>query len=363
MKHIGKLLLAAPIIFLSAACSSKSSAPATEESPLSVETYQPTMLDGEGLFISGAVSAEQTAMISTRHMGYVERIYVKQGDAVKAGQLLLTVNSADLQARRSQAEAMIAEAKAAAASAEKDLQRFRALHAQKSVSDKELENVELNHTSMQSKLKMAQQARQEVKAMLAYTAIKAPFSGVVTQKMVDAGSMANPGQPLLVIEQDGRLNITASLPESYLAYVKVGDTLHASVKALGGSVTGVVTELSPSASMTGGSYQIKVMPKGNFQGQLRAGMYAALRIPVKGMKKTGQRVWVESASVVRRNQLTGLYVVSSDGKAQLRWVRLGDTSGDRVEVLSGLNAQEKVIRTSKGKLYNGRKITIANPAK
>lgn len=362
MKLLGKLLFAAPMTILLAACNSNSQTPSAEEAPLTVEAYRPGAMDRDGLFVSGTVSARQTAMISTRHMGFVERVYVKQGDRVQAGQLLLTINSEDLKARRLQAEAMVAEAQAAAANAERDQQRFRALHAQKSVSDKELENIELNRTSMQAKLQMAQQGLKEVKAMMAYTAIKAPFSGVVTQKMVDAGSMANPGHPLLVIEQTGDVNITAALPEDYLKFVKVGDTLRAEIKAVDREVAGIVTELSPSASMTGGSYQIKVNPIAS-HADLNPGMYASLRIPTKSSVKTPGRIWVEASSVVRRNQLTGIYVASAEGRAQLRWVRLGETSGERVEVLAGLNANEQVLRLGEGKLYNGRKISILNSSK
>lgn len=366
MKLFAKLWLAVPMMLLVSACTSNPKPSASEEAPIVVETYRPDVSADGNLFVSGTVTARQTAMISTRHMGFVERVYVKQGDRVKAGQLLLTINSEDLKARRSQAEAMVAEAQAAAANAERDRQRFRALHAQKSVSDKELENVELNNTSMQAKLQMARQGLQEVKAMMAYTAIKAPFSGVVTQKMVDAGSMANPGHPLLVVEQTGDVNITAALPEDYLKWVKVGDTLRADVKAAGRTLKGIVSELSPSASMTGGGYQIKVTPIVSNQTDLHPGMYVSLRIPggsVAAAASDKERVWVETTSLVRRNQLTGLYVVSTDGRAQLRWVRTGETSGEKVEVLAGLNANEQVIRIGEGKLYNGRKITIQNSSK
>lgn len=340
------------------ACGSESNHASDNEKATPVTTYTPNATNQNGLSISGQVTSKQTAMISTRHMGFVERVLVKQGDAVKAGQLLVTINSEDLKAKRAQAEAMVTEAQAATTNAERDAQRFRNLHAQKSVSDKELENVELNLTSMRAKLQMARQGLQEVKAIMAYTNITAPFSGVVTQKMVDAGSMANPGHPLLVIEQTGDLQITASLPEEYLKYVKTGDAVRVAVKASGREMTGTIAELSPSATMTGGQYALKVNIPANEKANLRSGMYANVQISAQVENSDGQRILVDESSVVRRDQLTGLFIASANNRALLRWVRLGKTVGSQVEVISGLRAGEKIIRPEGQKLRNGQKISI-----
>ena len=159
----------------------------TEDTAVRVEVYSPNSAQRSGMFVSGTVSARQTAIISTRVMGFVDKIHVRQGQQVHKGQLLMTINSDDLNAKKAQAEAMLAEAKAAAQNATRDFERYKALHAKKSVSDKELENMELNRISIDAKLQMARQALNEINAMLAYTHIKAPFSGVITQKMIDEG--------------------------------------------------------------------------------------------------------------------------------------------------------------------------------
>lgn len=357
-KTFSSLAAMTALAYTLTACSSGMPSKPDTEKATPVTTYTPHATQQDGLTISGQVTAKQTAMISTRHMGFVERILVKQGDIVKAGQLLVTINSEDLKAKRAQAEAMVAEAQAATTNAERDAQRFRNLHAQKSVSDKELENVELNLTSMRSKLQMARQGLQEVKAMMAYTHITAPFSGVVTQKMVDAGSMANPGHPLLVIEQTGDLQITASLPEEYLKYVRTGDAVRVTVKASGREMTGTVAELSPSATMTGGQYALKINIPAGEKANLRSGMYAGILISAKIDNAIGQRILVDESSILRRDQLTGLFIASPDNRAMLRWVRLGKTVGDRVEVISGLKANEKIIRLDGKKLRNGQKISL-----
>lgn len=353
----GGIILLAASAALTACSSSSAKTEAKEDTAIAVATYQPTLTGKGELTVSGQVSSQQTAMISTRYMGFVERVLVKQGDMVRAGQLLVVVNSSDLQARYAQTEAMVSEAQAALAVAERDAQRFRNLHGQKSVSDKEVENVELHLASMRAKVQQARQGQREVKAMMAYTRITAPFSGVVTQKMVDAGSMANPGHPLLVIEQTGELQVAASVPEEYLKHVKVGDAVRVDIKATGRAMSGVVSELSPSATMTGGQYAIKVRLNGD-KSDLRSGMYASVRVANTMAQSQTPRLLVDVSSVVRRDQLTGLYVVASDTTAQLRWVRLGKTVGSQVEVLSGLKAGEHIIRPSAQKLRNGQKVKL-----
>ncbi|WP_291031320.1 efflux RND transporter periplasmic adaptor subunit, partial [Dysgonomonas sp. 37-18] len=211
-------------------CSSSDKLEDKDKTIVKVEAYSPGQSTNEGFYLSGEVTAKQTANISTRMMGYINKIYVKPGDKVASGQLLVSISSDDILAKKGQVQAMITEAEAAAKNAQRDYERFKTLRNQNSVSDKELENVALQNTSMNAKVQMARQQMNEVNAMLSYTNIRAPFSGVVTQKMVDEGSMANPGMPILTIEQNGELQVIASIPENYIQDVKVGDVAKMELK-------------------------------------------------------------------------------------------------------------------------------------
>jgi Multidrug resistance efflux pump len=170
-------------------CSSSDKLEDKDKTIVKVEAYSPAQSTNEGFYLSGEVTAKQTANISTRMMGYVTKIYVKPGDKVASGQLLVSISSDDILAKRAQIQAMITEAEAAAKNAQRDYERFKTLRNQNSVSDKELENVALQNTSMNARVQMARQQMNEVNAMLSYTNIRAPFSGVVTQKMVDEGAL------------------------------------------------------------------------------------------------------------------------------------------------------------------------------
>lgn len=341
------------------ACSTENQKQA-EETPVRVEVYAPTLAQENGMFVSGMVSARQTAVISTRVMGFVDKIYVRQGQQVQKGQLLMRLNSDDLNAKKAQAEAMLAEAKAAAQNATRDYERYKVLHAKKSVSDKELENMELNRISIDAKLQMARQAVNEINAMLAYTQIRAPFSGLITQKMIDEGSTANPGMPLLSMEQAGEMEIQASVPENYISHIETGDSVRADIKSLGRQVTGTISEISPSSTLTGGQYSIKIALQPEDKAHLKAGMYAAIHIPGQAPSADKKGIWIEQSSLISRDQLKGVYVVTPENQAMLRWIRTGKVKGSEVEVLSGLNASDRVIRHTDAKLYNGKKVTVNN---
>ena len=346
------------VIAVLASCSSKPNEE-KKQNAVNVKTYYPETSGSGDVYISGMVSAKQTAVISTKMMGYIDKIYVKQGDPVKQGQLLVAINSRDLKAKEAQSAAMIAEAEAAADDAQHDYQRYKSLHEQKSVSDKELENMLLRNTSAKARLQMARQGLEEVKSLLAYTNIRAPFSGVVTQKMVDEGNIANPGMPLLSVEQSGDMNVTASVPENYVSYIHVGDPVKIDVKSIGIVINGSISELSPSATMTGGQYGIKIAISPKDKEKLRAGMYAGIHIPQKAKEGEAQQIMVRKSSIVVKDQLTGVYV-AKDNSAILHWVRLGNETGNQVVVLSGLNETDSVIDSENIKLFNGQKIIVTN---
>ena len=357
-------VFAATALLSLAACSGdKTETVAKTEIPIAVQTAVAggTNINAGVLEASGQVEASQSVNISTRVMGYITQMKVKVGDPVHAGQLLFTVNSNDITAKRAQTDALIAQAEAAQRAAQKDLDRYTTLYKQQSASAKELDQVTLQYQSAKASADAAKQMRNEVSAQLAYTSVTAPFSGIITQKLADAGSMANPGMPVLTLEQSGNLQVSASIPETQIAAVKLGDEVTMSIESANKTITGKVIQVNPSSQFTGGQYIVKISVPAAEAKQLYAGMYVHLRIPVKetvtAAKESG-KILVPTKAIITRDQLTGLYTISSQNTALLRWVRLGSTSGDQVEVLSGLAANETFILSAEGRLYNGAPVTI-----
>lgn len=363
MRHIKSLLgisLAAVILFLSA-CGGKKHTETTDNiAPVPVTVSTPGGAVEDGISVSGKIEAQQTANISTRMMGTITRIYVKVGDKVRRGQLLVSISSQDIQAKQAQTNASIAEAQANVSNAQKDYDRFTNLYKKQSASAKELDNVTLQYNAAKARLEAATQMRNEVNAMLSYSNLTAPFDGVVTQRMADEGNMANPGMPLLTIEQNTQLEVGATVSESDINSIKKGDKAQVEVKAIGKTLECMISEISPSSQFTGGQYLVKLSIPEKEKKDLYAGMYVNVFIPVSGKTATTgstAAVLVPLRSLVNKDQLTGVYTISNSNTALLRWARTGKTFGDKIEVLSGLAPNEKFIVSAEGKLYNGVPVT------
>lgn len=313
---------------------------------------------------SGKIESENSANLSTRMMGYVTKVNVKVGQNVSAGQLLVSINNTDLQAKKAQVDASITQATAGYNNAKKDYDRFTNLFAQQSASQKELDDMTSRYEMAKAGLEAAKQMRNEVMAQFSYSNITAPFSGTVINTFVKEGDMANPGMPLVSIEGASRLQVTAMVSESDISNVKNGMPVKINVKSLNKEVTGKVSEVSLSAKNTGGQYLVKVtldkMDKQILSGMFVNVQFAKAKTEVNPTTVTSDLVLVPASALVRQGQLTGIYTIGSGNVAILRWLRIGKTFGDQVEILSGLSAEEQYIVSAEGKLFNGAKIQLAN---
>ncbi|MBA4135578.1 MAG: efflux RND transporter periplasmic adaptor subunit, partial [Flavobacterium sp.] len=260
---------------------------------------------------SGKIEAENSANVSTRMMGYVTKVHVKVGQKVNAGQLLVSINNTDLQAKKAQVEASILQATAAFNNAKKDYERFTALFNQQSASQKELDDMTSRYEMAKAGLEAAKQMRNEVVAQFGYSNITAPFSGEVTNTFVKEGDMANPGMPLVSIEGASLLQVTAMVSESDIANIQNGMTVKILVKSINKTVTGKVTEVSSSAKNTGGQYLVKINLTQTDKAIL-SGMFVNVQFPLANKTLTTvstDKVLVPESALVKQGQLTGIYTV------------------------------------------------------
>ncbi|MGJ8716334.1 MAG: efflux RND transporter periplasmic adaptor subunit [Maribacter stanieri] len=354
-KYIISAILGATILISS--CGSEDKKAVVDNSPAIAVQVKTVSEDNSSPFltVSGKIEAAKSANISTRMMGYVDKIYVNVGDKVNKGQLLMSVNNADVSAQLAQVNAGITEAEAAFTNAEKDFNRFSTLFKENSASQKELDDITANYNMAKARLESAKQMRNGVNAQMGYANIRAPFNGVITNKFISAGDMANPSMPLLEVESPGKYQVLAMVPESEILAVKNDTEVTVQVKALNENVKGKVTEVSTSSKNTGGQYLVKVILD-KTDAQILSGMYATVQFPV-ARKTTSSAVMIPVQAIVKKGQLSGIYTVSQSNTALLRWLRLGRNFGDQVEVLSGLSADEQYIVSAEGKLFNGAKIS------
>ncbi len=300
----------------------------------------------------GGVEALTQVQVSTRMMGWVRRVHVAEGEAVRAGTPLVTIDDTDLKAKLAQVEAGIAEARAVVENATRLAARFQQLHAEKAVSRQQLDDVLTGRARAEAGLATAQAAREEVAVHLRYLEITAPVGGVIVRKLVDPGAMAAPGQPLLVLEQVDRMKIVAHLSEQDVGAVAAGDTVTIEVTSLpGATLRAPLARVIAAANPGSRTYDIEAYVD-NAGGRLKSGMFARVLVPI-GRREA---VVVPAESIVERGQLRGVFVVDEDGVAHLRWVRLGRPQPGGVEVLAGLDGGETIVRRSAQPLVGGDRV-------
>jgi RND family efflux transporter MFP subunit len=330
--------------------------------PVAVKTMQATVQSvGQQVAYAGTVQPIEQVRLSTRIMGWVDDIPFKEGARVQKGAVLVKMRSKDFEAKRAQAEAAIAEAEANFKNVETNLKRVESLFEKKAATQKELDDIRAAFTSAQSRKKAAEEMKAEVVEMLSYAEMRAPFDGVVARKFLEIGDLANPGMPLLDVENMERVKVVAKVPESEVKNLSVGmpvviEVAAAHIGTNGETLTGKIERIVPAADPMSRQFDIHVIAD-NSNREMKSGMFA--RIAIRSAEGAGSLLIPQSA-VFRRGQLEGLFVVDSSNIARLRWVRTGVRENGSVEILSGLNAGEQVVTDGFGSLLDGQKVSTTS---
>lgn len=309
----------------------------------------------------GTVKARNSALISARIAGSVSGVHAKEGDRVARGQLLATIEAAESGAAAAgaasgveEAARALEEARSRRRLADATFERYRRLLAEQAVTRQEFEvrqsEQEVAAEGVARGEARLSQARQSAKAagtVAGYGRVTSPISGVVLAKQVEAGQTVFPGTPLLTVEGDDGLRLEVAAPEGLLGKVKPGQQVGIALE--GAPATGRVSEVVPMVDPGSRTFTVKIdLPAGG----LRSGSYG------KALFRVGSRqgVAVPAAAVVERGALTSVWVVSGEGIARLRLVKLGATLDGRVEVLSGLSAGERIVTAGAERVSDGAKV-------
>ena len=309
---------------------------------------------------AGTIKARNVSVIASNVMGTITGILVKEGDRVSAGQILLTINDRDVSAKVTGAQAGYREAVRAMEMAEQNQSlasttnvRYRQLYKENAISQQLMDQVatqgnvaELDYQRAQESVGRAQASLSEAQAYYSFTQVVAPTAGVISVKKVDVGSMAVPGVPLLVLEDDSSYTLEADVDEIIAGKIVMGMTTDIRVDSLGTSIQGIITEVAPTIDPTVRKLHIKIDVKGD---GLKSGLYAQVKIPTN--KK--ETIVVAKTAIVTKGQLTGVYVVDGKGLIVYRIVRIGKTYDNQIEILSGINVGEKVIVGGLEKVVDG----------
>lgn len=376
------LIGCAATLFLS--CGSKEDLSKTASPPRKVKIEKIYASPVENTYEAmGTVRSKTVSVLSSQALGRIVSIHVREGDRVKAGQLLVEIDDREMKAQLEKARAGLkesqfaldeierairggeAEKKAADARlalASSTLDRYKGLFERRSVSSQEFDEVQTKSTAAKADADQASERLQALlakknqiiaridqakadtvnaEALLSHTRILSPIDGIVTAKPADVGQMAAPGTPLLSVEDETHYRLEALVEESRIGQIHLGDPVSVSIDALGQKpMTGQVSEIVPALDPASRSYIVKIdLRTPDSSALFRSGLFGKARFNT-GTKKV---MTVPVQSVLERGQLTFVYVVDPAKIAHMRLIQTGKTYGDRVEVLSGLSEGDQVI--------------------
>jgi RND family efflux transporter MFP subunit len=344
---------------------------------------------GSTLTIAGEFKPFQDVDVHAKVAGYIKQIYVDVGDRVKEGQTLAVLEVPELAAQLSGAEASVRAAEQQIHKAQGDLQRAQSSHAaahsayarlkqaadsraglvaQQEVDDsqaKDLEtegqtaSAEAELASAKQQLEVSQANQKQYSAMENYTRIVAPFAGVITNRYADTGALIAAGTssstqaiPVVRLAQTSKLRLVLPIPESVVPLIHLGDPVKVQVQALDQQIEGRVSRFADSLDRQTRTMETEI-DFDNRSGRLIAGMYTQTRLSLREQKNA---ITVPLEAVSRNGDEATVLAVNADNVVEERKVRLGVEDGQRVQVLSGLSENERVIIGNRSEYHNGEKV-------
>jgi RND family efflux transporter MFP subunit len=288
----------------------------------------------------GTIEAVRQATVAAQVSGRIVELKVNAGDTVKQGQMLARIDEREAAQGVASSEAQVARAQADFGNARVNLERTKRLVAEKFVSQAALDKAQAEFDAASAGLLAAKAGAGQATTVRSHTVITAPFSGVIAERLIDLGDMAQPGRPLFTLFDPKALRVVAAVPED-----TVGD--------LRGKVTGAYAEL-PSLDKRLKPKLVTVLPSADARTHTKqvrldlaedaaAGAYPGMFARAHFVTGRTKKLVIPAKAVAYRSEVAGAYVVAEKGEIRFRQLRVGEPTGDGgIEVLAGLAPGEKV---------------------
>lgn len=287
----------------------------------------------------GSVQPKKKTDVASQLLATVLEVRVRPGDRVNAADPLVLLDDRELLAQQREAAAALTAADADLVARKAEYDRQKMLRERGSGSQEEYTRAEGAFRVAEAQVRRAKEAIGRLDVQLSHTRIAAAGGGLVADRFVDPGDLATPGKPLLVVYDPADLEFHAQVPETLAPALAVGQPLVVRIDAAGLAVKGAVREVVPQAQQASRSVLVKVtLPPSPSAKPLLPGMFGRVEIPVG----SAERLWVPGVAVRHVGQFDLVEVANPDGTLSRRFVRVGQESGGKVEVLSGLAAGERV---------------------
>jgi RND family efflux transporter MFP subunit len=301
---------------------------------LATEVVQPVSVPAERE-LDGAIEAVNQATVSAQTAGRVAEIFHDVNDFVPAGTILMKLRSTEQRAGLQQAEAARAEAVAREAEAQARFARIRDMHERKVVAKAQLDQVAAERDAAVARLAAATAAVESAREGVAYTEVRAPYAGIVTERLVRVGESVSPGTPLMRGLSLEKLRVNVDIPQTLVEQVR--SLRKAAVYVDGRRIEATGVTIFPEADPATNTFRARVDLPAN-----AADLYPGMFVKVGFVTGESPRLLVPATAIVARSEVTAVYVVDGEGRISLRQVRTGGAVGDRLEILAGLAAGERV---------------------
>ena len=333
------ILLSGLIFFSLLGCKHSDPAIQTEKLPAVQVQVAPVKLESirNQIELQGSVQATNRSEIASKISGTILKITVNLGSQVKKGELLAELAAGEIDAKLQQTRTQFEQARRNAEREKRLLQK----NAATSESVKSLEEL----------VKISESAYQEAQAYKEYTRITAPFSGRITKKLANAGDLATPGKPLLILEDEQQFQVVLNIPEAIAAQTSQGTAVRVSIPAIDLAEAGTVSEISHNAE--GSSRTVLTKINISKHPLLQSGQFARVSLA----QQDSQTLVIPAEAVSIYGQLARVFVVDNN-YARLRIVKTGASYDASQEVLSGLSAGENVVTKSQSALKDGQPVTL-----
>ena len=309
----------------------------------------------------GSVGSRNKVELIALVMGRIKDVHVSAGQQVSKGDVLVEMESDELEARLHAAKSRLAGAESDLIEAKIEQSRKQDLAKKKLVSRQDLDKAVAHWKSMEAAVESANAQVHEAQTMLSYALMKSPMNGIVIDKLVNPGDFTMPGLPahlgypagriLMTIYDPNALWFEARIPERLSKYISVGKPARVSIGSADLNLEGQFVEVLPGIDETTRTFTARIeLPSLPI---LKIGMFG------RASFMTGQREVIEipESAVSRRNQLDTVFILA-DGRAHLRLVRSGKRYGGNVEILSGLTIGEEIIVNPHANLNDGDRVAI-----
>ncbi|MCJ7798772.1 MAG: efflux RND transporter periplasmic adaptor subunit [Polaromonas sp.] len=282
------------------------------------------------------VEAVRQSTLAAQIAGQIVEIKVQVGDRVKAGQVLARIDPRAAEQVVSGSQSQLAEAQAGMTNAMRAYERNKQLFAQNFISKAGLDQAELDFKAAQARVGALQASAGQASTAKTFTTITAPYAGVVAATLVELGDMATPGRPLVTVFDPSGMRVVATLSQSSLRAVKLQLPVQIEVPDLKRSLTAKQVTLVPLVDSRTHTAKLR-LDLGDATGLL-PGQFARAYFATGVARK----LVIPDGTVLRRSEVTAVYVLGEGEQAHLRQIRVGEAVGGLTEVLSGLREGERI---------------------